>query len=329
MRVALTIFFGMFFCVSFAGYFVVSSVAAYITDTPAVVATAKDADLRGVVIDVIQESLRQEIADNPDEQFRAFVSSGVRVVIGRAMTDDWFYGVLETTYGGVVEVIEGGKDDTVVDLAARKRSLRDSLLELGEASLRECSAAVGSSCRQASAATRIRDQYRRGVRQVIAAIPSSTNLTGLIESLGPKFLPPQLAKPSAARRAGSMIGWIKWLLLAAAVLLLTGVVIANATSPARIMAASGAVLVAAAGLYLLAALLTGEIADDAVRAEFAAQLATYGSSDSVVSVAGAGAERTARAAIGRALGMRGLPIAGALFLGVSGIAGAIVLRRRR
>ena len=335
---------------AFAGFFVVASVSAYITDTRAVVATARDADLRGLVVDVIEESLEQEISSNFDERFRSFVTSGARVVIGRAMTDEWFYGVLETAYGGLVEVIDGGQDETLIDLADRKRSLRDSLLELGESSLQECAAVTGaapgksgatpslvgetpeppgSSCQGAAAATRIRDRYRNGVRDVIAAIPTETNLTRLIETLGPRFLPPSLAEPDAARRAGSLIGWVKWLLLAAAVLLLTVVVIANATSPARVLGAAGAVLIAAALLYLLAAHYAGHIAEKTVRDEFASQLARYGPSDSVVAVAGEGAERTARAAIRRALGMKGLPLVASVLVGFAGVAGAIVIQRRR
>lgn len=328
MRTAVTIALGLVFSIAFMGAFLLSSVTSFVASPTAIVGTMRAADLRGVVIDVIEESLAQEVADSPDPRFRQAVRAGARIVIGRAMTEDWFYGVLAVACDGFAALIQGGADPSLIDLRDRKQQLASKLAELGEAALRECAAATGSRCDDIAEATTIRRKYAEGTSALLATIPDQTNLSRLIEEMGPRFLPAGMARPTLAQEAVDLARKIEWTLIAAMLVLLALIAAINRRPPARALAACGAVLIAAAAFYLIGAEVASRVGQSRIRDEFAARVKDYARDDSVVVVASAGAERIARRAIDSALGQDAVPIAGALIAGFAAVAGSIALHRR-
>ncbi len=326
MRTVLSVIVGLLFVLAFVSYFLLTSIAASVLETDEFVATAKRADLRGVVVDVLHESLEQELATaSIDPSFKGIVSAASRQIIEGAMTDEWFYEVLSIAYGGLISLTEEDSSDKLVDLREKKTRLETALLELGDSALRQCSQVAGSSCRDVQKAKTISRSYRRGVRQVIKAMPDQTNLSRLIK----RSLPPKLARPEAFRKGLHMIRTIRWGLLGAMMGLMLLLVFIASSSAGRLFVTVGIVLITAAGIYLAAASIAGSVADSHIRDEFARRLESHARSDSVVAVAGTGSERISRAVIDSALSARALPVTFALLGGFAAFAGGIFLVRRK
>jgi hypothetical protein len=291
-----------------------------------VVATTRQADVRGVVIDVIHASLEQELEGKVDPEFRAVVSSGARKIITGAMTEEWFYDVFSVAHSGLVDMITGSQEGRVVDLRDRKAALNVALLELGVAALEECAAVAGSRCKRE--AKSIMRQYRSGVKAVIEAIPDRTNLGMLVaQTRAAGWLPPSLGEPEAARGAWDTVRQVRAGVVAAAIGAFVALFLLSLGSAPRVFLVCGTTLVIAAGVYLAAASLAGMFADDWVSREFAHQLGALGQSDEVVRVASAGAQRVVRQVLGGALSAKALPATLALLGGAAAIAAGVAIKR--
>ena len=319
-------FFGALFILCFAVYFTLSSVQSFATDTDSVLAAAKRAELHQTIVDVLVESLDQEVADNPDPAFRMFVGSASRSIIAGTMTADWFYDLLDIAYGGAVKVFEGAHSNDMVDLSERKQKLADALDELGDRGLARCRVVAGSRCQRDGAG--VLREYHAGVADLLQAIPERTSLFELIDSRAGRTLPENMQKDEV-RRALSMLGNVRWGFFAA--LCVIGIYImwlvwGRASDVAITM---GVLLILAAGGYLLASTVATNEIDGWVRVAFDERLREYGQSDSVVQIAGAGAERLAREAVRSALGTKGLTVTFSLLGGFALLGIGVAARRHR
>ncbi|MBT8492958.1 MAG: hypothetical protein KJO07_07840 [Deltaproteobacteria bacterium] len=325
MRTLLTIVLGLVFVAGFTAYFVGASVVKHLGNADDVVEAARQGQAHELVVDVLEASLKQEL-EASDATFKLSVEGALRPLIESVVSADWFYETLAIGYGGFAEVVSERNGDRKVDLSPRKQELRDKLYELGERALARCrSLSPDGSCAR-EGQTLVRD-YRAGVDNVLKAMPGETSLSEIIDELGHRFLPPQLARSRAIKDSARTLRIFRWACLAALAVL--GVVIfgINLGPLARALVALGLVLMVSAALNLALLSVVGGQLGDEIHAEFDKVLAAE--ADPVVRVAVSDGERVVRAQLDYALGDASPYLAGWLIAGAVSLAAGIALSKRR
>jgi len=315
------------FAACFTAYVVGAAMVDHLEDTEAVVEASRRGDMHGLVVDVLEASLGQELERSSDPLFRAMVGAALRSRIHQVMSEEWFYGTLKVAYGGFAEVLAGRTGRGSVDLGPRIEELRRRLYELGDRALAQCQASPqAAACRSDAGA--LVQAYRTSVDTVLRSIPAQTSLAAIIDDLGSRFLPPRLAK---SRAMGSSVRLARLLRIAlGAVLVVMLLVLMAVQGPplARRLRVAGIAVVVAAALALALSVFASSIADDVVHEEFARELSDA-RIDPVVAVAMSGSERVLRAQLSSALGHYERALWAWLAGGGVVVVGALALGARR
>jgi len=327
VRLIASAFLGLLFVVGFSAYLVGAALVAHISNTDSVVGAAREGDAHGLVVDVIEASLKDEVASAPPE-FRQAIEVSMRPVIAEVMPAEWFYETMTVAYSGFADVIAGATTDQTVRLQDRIAELRKRLYLLGDRALAKCRELAGAAaCRSEVGADAIVGDFREGVDNVLRAIPAETSVPMLIDDLGHKFLPPRLAESQVIRDGARTLRWVRWGLLG----LLSGVmvllIVINRPPWSRAIGAVGLSLVVAATLSLGVFAVSSDRVEAELEGELSRGVARANTDDPVLLAAAEGSERVLRAQVRRALGPRTGVIVAWLVVGVALAGAATVLGR--
>ncbi|MFO0614586.1 MAG: hypothetical protein U0414_18520 [Polyangiaceae bacterium] len=298
------------FVAAFVSHLALTAVLDVGTSTPTFVATARAADVRGLLLDVAEASVLEAAQREAGPVLAPALGAGVRGALDEAAPEGWFYTALGASHEGLMRYLDGATGGGEVDLTEVRSAVRRQVAKTA-------AIAPGANAAKLTAT----------VDRLAAAIPEKVSMTMLVANAAAELdanqrtallrgLRSDLATLRTARLA-TLIGGIVALVLLALVSMKTA---------ARGLVTVGIALVLASAVYVGA----GFALQHVVRDRVVAGLEKARSRDTPVGAALAnGLGRLADTA-GRAVSRDADgPAYAAVGLGLALLVGGIVLRARR
>lgn len=267
MRSVLTFLLSLLFSAGFFAFFAVSGVLTYARDTPAVVDTARAADLHARAVALVTETIHDELRRDP--RLAGVQRPQIAFVVGQVLSVDWFESTLRATHASLVAAVDGAASTAVIDLEPTKQHLASAFRALGARAGAECAQILGAgACHSSADARRAMDAYQIGVRAAIARIPAQIDLVAAVQAVlrasGQAARVERVVSTGELRRRLGDLRTLRWIGLGVLGLCLLLIAALNSTPLARMMRATGAAVLGAAAVYLAVAKLVAWAGPDLV-----------------------------------------------------------------
>lgn len=270
MRRLLTLLLTLLFSAGFFAFFAVSGVLTYARDTPAVVDTARAADLHASAVALVAETIHDELRRDP--RLAQVPRPQIAFIAGQVITAEWFETTLGDTHASLVAAVDGAADTAIIELEPTKQHLATAFRALAAQAGAECAQILGPGpCRSSADARRAMDAYQLGVSAAIARIPARIDLVAAVQTIlqasGQAERVERVVSTGDLRRRLGDLRTLRWLGLGVLAVCLLLIATLNSRPLRRMTRATGAALLGAAAVYLLTARLIAWAGPDLITAE--------------------------------------------------------------
>lgn len=251
MRLLLTIPLTLLFAVSFAGFFVLDSVARYAADPDAFVDTAREAKVRDTLIDVTEEFIHGEVQKDP--ALAGVSRTEVRAMIEGVISEQWFEQTVRAAHAEALAAVDDAREDAIIDLRDTKRELHAAVAELQRRAGTACEQLLGAdTCADADRAALLVAAFRARADTAIDRIRDQVDIAAELSGhRGRSGAAGVTEIETVKRRLGDIRSW-RWIGLGVLIGCLALIALVNSSPLARLLRAVGIALVLGAALYLIA-----------------------------------------------------------------------------
>lgn len=163
MRTLAALLLTLLFVAAFVAHLALSSVLDVTTSTSTFVAVAREADVRGGLLDVAEAAVLEAAQRDPGPLPAPMLSAGLRGALDEAAPEGWFYTALGASHEGLIRYLDGETGGGEVDLGQVRTAIRTHVTN----------AAVLAPGANAAKITATADR-------LVATIPEKVSMTELI-----------------------------------------------------------------------------------------------------------------------------------------------------
>lgn len=245
----------LIFAVAFAGFFLLDSVARYASDADAFAETAREARVRGTLVEVTEEFIYGELQKDPT--LAGISREELRAIVDGVISEAWFDESVRAAHRATLEALDEAKESAIVDLRGTKRALRDAMADLERRAGEACVRLLGAqACADADQAAVALAAYRARSELAIGRIADEIDIVAEITGDGSRAAAKRVTELELVRKHLGNVRTLRWIGLGVVVGCLVLLALINGGRLSRMLRAVGFALILGAALYLVTVSVT-------------------------------------------------------------------------